>query len=298
MNKWWGEFLGFKNKQHTRIFFQNIYGLKLTQTGIDLSKILVQADGTELDIIGLAETNVAWKRHQATTQLQNECTRLWQRAKTVAAGSTQYQQDTLKQYGGTALIVRGRWTSRCLGAKTDETLGRWSILHFQGKNNKKLSIICAYLVCSKPISKCGPQTAAFQQWSLLHQQNEDHEHPRERFYTDLSVKVQQLKEQNHEILLMLDANESTSSQHSKTAKFFDNHGLINIMRSQHQEQTAGHMPAKHMRGSQPIDFMAATPALTNFIEKSGMTPFKAVFDSDHRGLWIDINLQAFLQQKP
>ena len=45
----------------------------------------------------------------------------------------------------------------------------------------------------------------------------------------------------------------------------------------------------HIHGSKQIDFFLGTQALTESVEKAGILPFYDSIDSDHRGMYIDIN---------
>ena len=54
-------------------------------------------------------------------------------------------------------------------------------------------------------------------------------------------------------------------------------------------------PNTYSRGSGRIDFILCSKALLPFISNAGILPFGTIAFSDHRGLFIDINLHQFLR---
>ena len=53
-------------------------------------------------------------------------------------------------------------------------------------------------------------------------------------------------------------------------------------------------PNTYMRGRQRIAFFCSEYIYT-FLDKYGITPFNEVTSSDHRGLFLDLKLKAFLK---
>lgn len=51
----------------------------------------------------------------------------------------------------------------------------------------------------------------------------------------------------------------------------------------------------YKRDSQTIDFCFCTPHVEEFIFRCGITPFDLLTSSDHRGIYLDINILAYLK---
>jgi endonuclease/exonuclease/phosphatase family metal-dependent hydrolase len=54
----------------------------------------------------------------------------------------------------------------------------------------------------------------------------------------------------------------------------------------------------HSRGSKRLDYAFGTQELAESIVRIGVTPYNFVVASDHRGLFIDFNVDAFLGGDP
>lgn len=65
----------------------------------------------------------------------------------------------------------------------------------------------------------------------------------------------------------------------------ENLGLFNVF--EHRLQTKM-LPRTHTRGSSAIDHIWTTKYILDNVSYSGYAPFGHVWDSDHRGLFIDI----------
>ena len=54
-------------------------------------------------------------------------------------------------------------------------------------------------------------------------------------------------------------------------------------------------PITHKRGSERIDFVLCTRIINDLITKCRITPFNQISQSDHRGIYVEILVKAFLQ---
>eukprot|EP00957_Ditylum_brightwellii_P091095 6935219-Ditylum_brightwellii.AAC.2 len=61
-------------------------------------------------------------------------------------------------------------------------------------------------------------------------------------------------------------------------------GLYNLITSKHSRNT----PPTYIRGSWTIDHMFGTPEVLNVVEAIGMMEFLKYFQSDHRGIFLDL----------
>ena len=87
---------------------------------------------------------------------------------------------------------------------------------------------------------------------------------------------------------MVDANSGLDAK--DFGPFVAKIGLCDIIGGTHGIDT----PNTHAEGSQAIDFMLATPNIMNMIKRSGMLRFYDGIHSDHRGIYVDLNILHLL----
>ena len=89
----------------------------------------------------------------------------------------------------------------------NQALGRWSWQRFRGKHNVSLRVISAYRPCRSP----GPNTVYSQHSRFFDATSDTPIQPRKQFFEDLSKEILKWKNEEHDqIVLMMDANTSTS----------------------------------------------------------------------------------------
>ena len=132
-------------------------------------------------------------------------------------------------------MVNGEWTSRIIeGTEDDSGMGRWSVIRLQGKGNRKLAIICGYRPVKTEMRTTGSSTVYRQQWNHMRALGNENPEPRSQFLKDLTKYIKSLRDDNHEILLMLDANESTGEKNSHINRFFTDCGLSDLHATKHR----------------------------------------------------------------
>ncbi|CAJ1935599.1 unnamed protein product [Cylindrotheca closterium] len=115
--------------------------------------------------------------------------------------------------------------------------------------------------------------------------------PRDKLTLDLVDLIKQWKAEGCEILLGLDANEDVSyNSPSSFRQEMRSEGLTEAILRRHQ----GPYPAttQSRTTDTPIDGIFVTDGVR--VTAGGYLDFQQYFTSDHRGLWIDIDLEATL----
>jgi hypothetical protein len=117
--------------------------------------------------------------------------------------------------GGTAILTFQSWASKVSQATNDESgFGTFSITTLQGKQNKKISFIAAYIAVQKG-SDIGVESL-FAQQCTIHEQHHSHSpnnigykfYPRQDAIHRLNNKIEEFQKANHAIILMIDANQT------------------------------------------------------------------------------------------
>ena len=95
---------------------------------------------------------------------------------------------------------------------------------------------------------------------------------------------------NDYIIIGIDANESLRDVNSEICKFMKNNDLEDIYSKVHEDNTE--FPT-HINGSKRIDLLLTSKNIIPYINRTGILKFHEGFDSDHRGLFCDINTDLF-----
>ena len=93
--------------------------------------------------------------------------------------------------------------------------------------------------------------------------------------------------ENCDILLAIDANSGLDD--IKLNHIVSAGDLCDIIGSRHGIDS----PSTYLQGSKTIDFLFGTTNVQNAVIVSGYFPFNEDIRSDHRGIWLDINLNFF-----
>jgi len=152
------------DKKCIRIYFQNINGLRAANRFEDAMELFHCAAGSQISILGLAETNVPWHDKSVTSKVRSRMSQCWEASKMATSAATEATGEKDYQPGGTALFLHGDCTGRVIDSSEDtHDMGRWSTIRLHGSEGKKLAIICGYRVVDSDMQKAGSSTTYFQQ---------------------------------------------------------------------------------------------------------------------------------------
>jgi hypothetical protein len=269
-----------------RIYHQNIRGAKTYQNWNRYKEGIQQLKQWGVGITTLAETNTQWTQTNisAAQAMTHSVTSL---SKISTSGSSE-ATDTDYQPGGTACVAMGKWTGRVTTRITDSSgLGRWSGFRLQGKNQKSLIVISAYR--PTPSNDPSDRTCHSQQWRILRARQNSNPNPRKTFITDLTTQINKWRDENSEIIIGIDANESVTEKNSQIYQLLQDTNLEQLV-------DTDPAPATFIRGTKTIDFIIGTSAIKRVTVANGYLPFySGAWDSDHRGLFIDVNVDTILE---
>jgi hypothetical protein len=233
-----------------------------------LARLQLHQTGT----VAFQETNLEWhnKRHRDG----------FQKLLVKAFGSARVDFSTTKDKfetspfkpGGTASVALGKMVHRVVKTRGDDTgCGRWSYITFNGKDNKHITVINAYRVCSH---RDPGDTAAYKQQQCIQYAYDELRpyvlDPNKQTLIDLQCFVQELQQEGDEVILFLDANQDEhqtyrSQEHNECFKtksglhvdgsidgslrtFMVICGMTNALTDVHSEQ----VPNTYVRGSKQI----------------------------------------------
>ena len=189
------------------------------------------------------------------------------------------------------MIISEEWTGRIENKKPDESkMGRWIQCTIRGKDNRKVTMITAYQVVKQSITQAGPKTAYMQQYQRLRLTGHADPNPRKQFINDLGELLRKERDKGNAILLMLDANDSMEHA-SSLSKLASEFGLIDL--HTHKWGLEGE-PSTYKRGTKRIDYILGTEEVAQHLRVAGIEAFDDGVKSDHRGLFVDIDMKGLL----
>jgi hypothetical protein len=211
-DSFYGDAVIQKAPNYLRFFFQNVKGLSSHSGNEDYRYYLSCLKALVVDVSGLSETNTCWSHPYLACDFRTVIRRHFQQSK-VVYGSPSPTIDNVPvretfQSGGNLTLVTGDLVSRVHGKDIHDPsgLGRWNGLTLRGAQEKSLTILTAYRVCSDSPTKASMGSAFLREYDYLRDSDHGSRNPRRVFLSDLQSQILQLLEHGHEILLMLDAN--------------------------------------------------------------------------------------------
>jgi hypothetical protein len=168
-------------------------------------------------------------------------------------------------------------------------LGRWSSITLRGKEDHILTIFTAYRVC-KGYIQSSPVGSSFSREYVHHKQNgHPNPQPRKTFLTDITNTIQNLQTKGHAILLMLDSNGTLNDDDDLQQLLLDCE-LSDLHEFAPSPST--YIGSQHRR----IDHMLGCPQTLSALTASGSLSYAEGPQSDHRGLFVDLDTNSLLEQ--
>jgi hypothetical protein len=264
--------------------------------------------------ISLIETKVEWENHDYRANTEKILRKTFGATRITYITSDERVEESHYKPGGTATAALGHWASRVLRSGKDPTgCGRWSYICL-GKNDKKFAIVTVYHIGHN--RNTGDATAFQQQYRTQYDDETARVeiNPHRQTVIDLEYFTEDLTAYGFEVVVFIDENKpidhivraknhdhkykSENGFHidgsidGSVATYIENCGLSNILAERHAESEA-EIPNTHLRGSKQIEFVLATPGIALLIHYIDLLDFDVIFRTDHRTLFIDIDMAGF-----
>ena len=294
MLEWWGDKIHLsetwpstEERSWIRLFHINTHGVCQFNDLVEWEMIIGFLMELQVDIFGLTEINLDLNKPKVVDSLQQKTQRYDQYLK-LACSASKLNLDSDFKMGGTITGVNGVWSGR-LEAQGSEPMGRWSYITLTGKQGRKFTVITTYRVC-KATTKGECTIRAQQQQDILIEKKKLQD-PRAALLTDLLEFIQKKRNEGNLIALMGDMNtDIEKGKDAEMERFMKESGLVNTMAKAHKNKK---LPPTFDRGTRCIDLLGISEEIDErAIIRAGYLPFYYYFATDHRGGYVDINIDA------
>ena len=277
-----------------RIFFQNAYGLTYSTGGEDYKYYMKCLKDLNVNVAGICETNRAWQHPHLRAGFSQAVRCEHNNLGKTAFGYPTHEIDPIPSTentcaGGSVTSVFSEWVTRVHGDDISDPsgLGRWSGITLRGKDKAKLSIITAYRVCAGSIRTAPIGSSFAREHEFFKESGTVHPNPRKAFFDDISVTIKALQKADHKILLMFDANE-----HLVEGQALD---IFVKALNLHDMQGSDPAPSTYIgTDDRRLDYMFGCADVLKATAQQGTLAYSVGPASDHRGLFVDLDIQAIL----
>ena len=283
----YGDQVDIRDPSHIRIFFQNTKGLTYSATGEDYDYYLSSlANMIDSDISGLAETNTAWQHFHLQADFKKRTQKHFAMTK-IAFSSPSSAIDPIPENesyhpGGTVTLAIKKMVPLSHGPSFGDPtgLGRWSGMHFRGKDNRIFTVITAYRVCSGSIQTAPLGSAFAREYEYIREHGEISPRPRKTFLSDLATFILSIQAVGNSVLVMMDSN----------GQLTDDADLQSFVSQCDMHDLHAHFPSPSTyigASNRRIDHMLGCPQVVDSMVSSGSLSYLEGPQSDHRGLFVD-----------
>jgi hypothetical protein len=210
----------------------------------------------------------------------------------LATSTSSLRSNSKYKPGGTCTGLTQQYCGRHESSGSDpHGLGRWSFIRLNGKHGKPLVVVTSYRGCKASIGKAGSPTAFHQEWHLLRLNGNPNPDPRKSAIIDLIVEIERWKSEGAHVILGGDFNKNLGdtidglAHLSAVCKSTDVHA--------HSHGIDGE-PSTYVRRQRRLDYVFATDGVMQYVRACGIEAFFSTIHSDHRGLFLDLDLIGLL----
>jgi hypothetical protein len=201
------------------------YSLQLTNENIDTIQLTQRLKELSTSVFTAISPNINWHNPSHWSQFKRPFKRSF---KQIHISATSNDVGKLPNYiatpnliGGAAILTFDHWASTVSKTHTDpQGHGTYTITTLQGRNGRSLSIIAAYISVPKG-AKAGVNTFYSQQVYLMEREALNNKStpstskcPRREAIKALSQIIGELQQQDHAIVLTIDANQTSLESHN------------------------------------------------------------------------------------
>ena len=242
----------------------------------------------------MAETNSAWEHFHLRNTFSTIARKQYPLNKVSYSAPTTaidpMPDNESFQAGGTLTLAINNLVPMATGDNHNDTtgLGRWSALSFRGKEEKICTVLTAYRVCKGNIQSSSIGSAFSREYEYHRTNGSKSPQPRKIFLQDITKTIKTLQTAGHAILLMLDSNDSLDDDKDLQTLLSD----CELNNLHHRSPAPSTYIGAHNRR---IDHILGCHHTTTAMTALGSLSYIDGPQSDHRSLFVDLDIQHLLQ---
>ena len=293
---WYGDIMtlddewpNVEKKKTIRIFHINLNGITYQNNYLEWEMTMAFLVDMQVDIFGLTEVNLDLNNGIVRDNFIQSSKHFDKHARLAVSSSLQEVGKSPFKMGGTVTGTNGCWSGRIIKQGSD-TLGRWSYMSLQAKKGKLVTFITIYLP-RKPTSEGGGTTIYSQMEADLLHRDKKLGDPRKALLADLHKLLDEEKKRGNMVILMGDVNDDLGLERSQIREFLTSVGMKIPYTIRHGADAE--LPATHDRGKTCLDLIGCSEQIPDeAIVRTGYAPFYFNFFTDHRGVYLDLDIES------
>ena len=285
-----------KESTNSRFHLQNpkgVYDLGDAQSLMTNMEIM---KNIEADHSMIPETQMDSTKYWVKSKAHKVLTKVFGRGRNrPAMGASQIDMspntNDSRKFGGVMSVTIGNLCGRVKETGSD-SMGRWVFTKFNRSGGGTITIVTTYHVNdgNPRLATAGKSTALMQQYQALRLEGREEPHKVRRHHTqDLLKFVKKCQHAGEKVCVGGDFNMIIGEGTDGMNKLCTQCNLIDAYFHKHGNQNF----RTHEFGSKVIDYFLIDPELAPSIKRVGYEPFNANIQSDHRGLFVDVDTELF-----
>ena len=283
------EWPNVESRKTIRIFHINLNGVTSHNNYLEWEMTIAFLMDMQVDVFGLTEINLDLNNGIIKDKFVQSGKHFDNYLRMATSSSLQKVGDTPFKMGGTVTGTNGVWSGRITEQGCD-VMGRWSFLKLQTRYGKEVVFITTYLP-RKPSKEGGGSTIYNQMAADLLKRKGKLLDPRKELLADLYIYIEKENKKGNTLFLMGDMNDNLGLNDSQVNKFLQSLGMTIAHKVRHGDNEP--LPATHDRGTTCLDLIGCSDHVNeSAIVRAGFAPFYFNFFTDHRGVFIDLDIKS------
>jgi len=291
-NVWVGHRLRALKPSCARLWIQNVFGLDISNNFNPYLEHLDFIKRYNIQFLALTESHLNHQNRYVKENIEASHSIIYPEGHVLLSNTPTDDFEDTRRSGGILSSTQGKLSNRFAGGGCDKG-GRYTWMDFFGKD-LYLRVYTVYRVCNGNNASAGDNQAWTLQKEWLSQIRGIEENPRRQILKDLKEAITSDLKKNREILVVGDFNENVLSERGETVRLMKQLGLVNVLES---NVNAHKSVRSFCRGSSIIDGVWATTSVERKIVSCGLAPFNYIYQSDHRGIFLDIDILDLLDAR-
>ena len=294
--EWFGDTMtyddGWPNvdKRNTmQIFHINLNGITSNNNYLEWEMTIAFLMDMQVDVFGLSEMNLDLNNGMVKDNILQSGKHFDPYIRMATSSSLQKVGNTPFKMGGTVTGTNGCWSGR-INEQGSDKLGRWSYMKLQARQNQQIVFITVYIP-GKQNNDGGGTTIYSQMEADLLMDRGNLLDPKKELLKDLHNFIERDTKKGNIVFLMGDMNEDMGLEEGQVHQFLKSLGMYIPYTTRHGDNLD--LPATHDRGKKCLDIIGCSEQVKDSaIVRAGYAPFYYNFFTDHRGVFVDIDIES------